>query len=104
MYDGTPFPGATVTLHTGDGDRTFVTRTNGMFAFSDVPAGRQQITVELAGFRKSVKQVDVKPGIARGGTVVLESATIDDFYSIRSDASRVNVLFDAASVSVTRTR
>src|SRR5205085_4139205 len=55
--DGTALPGVTVTLHATNGNHVTVTATDGTYAFFNVPAGKQRLTAELAGFATSSRQV-----------------------------------------------
>ncbi len=55
---GAPLPGVTVTINTGSSSRTAITDVNGRYTFADLPPGRYEATVQMAGF--SGKTVRVK--------------------------------------------
>ena len=94
--DGTPLPGVTVTLHAPNGNRTAVTDSNGAYVFFNVPAGTQRVTAELSGYGRFDRIVDVKRGIARGVTLMLNPG-VSESITVTAEAPMINM--DAASVT-----
>src|SRR6185503_3399556 len=60
---GAPIPGATVTLTSAEGPKTFVTDSNGRFFAPYLTPGRYSVKVELTGFSAvEQKNIDVRLG------------------------------------------
>src|SRR5260370_39348320 len=54
-----PVPGATVTAIQGDKKVTTTTDEHGVFSFADLPDGAWTLQVEMLGFAKLTREVDV---------------------------------------------
>ena len=98
--DGTPLPGVTVTLHAPNGgDRATVTAADGTYAFFNVPAGNRRVSAELAGFGRFDRYVDVKRGIARGVTLMLNPA-VSESITVAAEAPMVTIMDAVSSTNV----
>jgi Ca-activated chloride channel family protein len=94
--DGSPLPGVTVTLHAPNGDRVTVTDNTGAYAFFNVPAGNRRVSAQLVGYGQYVRVVDVKRGVARGVTLMLNPAVSE---SITVTAAAPMFTMDAVSAT-----
>lgn len=63
--EGAPLPGCTVTLTSGTVARRTVSDANGLYGFRYAPPGHYDLTIELSGFQKDTRPVEI-----RGETLV----------------------------------
>lgn len=68
-------PGTTITLRSGERERTAVTDAQGAFSFSDVPPGRYAVVASLHGF---YGQPHTDVIVTAGGTVYLKFELLTD--------------------------
>ena len=69
--EGSALPGCTVTMRAGALERVEITDANGEYSFDELPPGRYELTIELAGLRPVKRDVDVE-GSARLPVETLE--------------------------------
>lgn len=84
-----PVGGASVTVYPAS--KTTTTDTAGYFAFSEMPQGRQQITVSLTGHRSAILDVDLRKHHVKVADIVLipltrelKEVVVSDNYAARS--------------------
>jgi carboxypeptidase family protein len=84
-------PGVTVTVTSPNlqGARTTVSGGNGDFVFSLLPAGTYKLTVELSGFERKERTVDVAPTQDVPVSVVMDPARVTEQLTVVGRSSEV---------------
>lgn len=59
---GAGIPGATVTVHGDFGTRMAMTGSDGRYRVPGLPLGRHEVTVELSGFARTTREVEISVG------------------------------------------
>ena len=92
--EGTPLPGATVTLSGPAmmGSISYVTRDVGKFRFVALSPGEYEVKVELPGFKSYIrKELRVSVGKTIEVTIALEVATIEEEITVTAGSPVVDV-------------
>jgi Carboxypeptidase regulatory-like domain len=102
-------PGATVTARNIDTGltRTLTTEANGLYRFLNMPSGRYELTVELAGFSKYIRSgITLSLNQDAIVDVQIQPATVSETIEVRADSpllntttAEVGVRFDATRIS-----
>ena len=89
--DGTPIPGATVTITSPQmqGSRTTVTGDAGGYVFPGIPAGDYTVTVELAGMQSVSKRVSIGVGQSGRADAELKVAALAQAITVTAGAPTV---------------
>jgi len=107
VYDseGSPLPGATVTVSGSSlmGSLSFVTSSAGTFRFPALPPGNYKLTVELSGFKTIIlENVIVNVGKTTTISVNMEIAKIEEEVTVTAPAPTVDVTASKVSVNYTK--
>ena len=77
------------------------TGADGVFAFGDLPAGKQSLVATRLGFEQSARAVDTKPGETTTVRIILKAVAIDTPYSeLNRHTAYHNLGFRVADVIV----